>query len=372
MKKIIFTITALVACNTLFSQGYVFTTVDSIPITSIKDQNQSGTCWSFSTIGMFESELIRMGKGEFNLSEMFVVHKTMEDRAQASVRLHGDVSFSSGGSFYDMLYCYKNYGMVPEDVMPGIMYGAKKHDHNELSAVSEAYVGAIAKGNLKKISNVWQNGLSAIYDTYLGKCPETFTYNGKEYTPKSFTKYLGINPDDYISLTSFTHHPFYEQFSVEVQDNWRQALSYNLPLEEFMAVIKNSVKSGYTVAWGADVSETGFSREAKKGIAVVPTDTMDIKKALSEPCPEKEITQELRQDGFDDWSTTDDHGMLIFGITRDQNGKEYYMVKNSWDYDSGRNGIWYVSEAFVAYKTINIVVNRNAIPKDILKKTNIK
>jgi aminopeptidase C len=372
MKKILFTIAAFIACNAGFAQSYIFTTVDSIPITSIKDQNKTGTCWSFSTIGMLESELIRIGKGEFNLSEMFVVHKTMEDRAQASVRMHGDISFSPGGSFYDVLYCYKNYGMVPEDVMPGIMYGANKHDHSELSAVAEAYVGAITKGNLKKISNVWQNGLSGIYDAYLGKCPDKFTYNGKEYTPKSFAKELGINTDDYISLTSFNHHPFYEKFSVEIQDNWRQALSYNLPLDEFLAVIRNSIKSGYTVAWGTDISETGFSRIAKKGIAVVPDDSIAVNKALSEPCPEKEITQQLRQEGFDDWSTTDDHGMLIFGITRDQNGKEYYMVKNSWDYDSGRNGIWYVSEAFVAYKTINIMVNRNAIPKEILKKMNIK
>lgn len=368
MKRILFTIATFVVCNIGFGQGYTFTTIDSVPITSIKDQNQSSTCWSFSTLSMIESELLRMGEGEFDLSEMFVVHKTMEDRAKASVRLHGDISFSPGGSFYDVLYCYKNYGMVPEDAMPGIMYGANKHDHKELEAVAEAYVNAIATGNLKKISNVWQIGLSGIYDAYLGKCPESFTYKGKEYTPKSFAKELGINPDDYISLTSFNHHPFYEQFSVEIQDNWRHALSYNLPIEELLTVITNSIKSGYSVAWGTDVSETGFSR----GLAIVPADTIDVKKALADPSPEKEITQELRQQGFDDWSTTEDHGMLIFGITRDQNGKEYFMVKNSWDYDSGRNGIWYVSKAFVAYKTINIVVNRNAIPKEIQKKVNLK
>ena len=248
-------------------EGFVFTTVKENPITSIKNQNRSSTCWSFSTLGFVESELLRMGKGEYDLAEMFVVHKTMQDRGANYVRYHGDSSFSPGGSFYDVMYCIKNYGIVPQEVMPGIMYGDTLPVHNELDAVASGYINAIAKGKLSKLTPVWKNGLAAVYDTYLGKCPENFTYKGKEYTPKSFAESLGLNPDDYVSLTSYTHHPFYSQFAIEIQDNWRNGLSYNLPIDELMAVMDNAVKKGYTFAWGSDVSEQGFSRD---GIAVMP------------------------------------------------------------------------------------------------------
>ena len=376
MKKNLI-IAALLICSTFMSaqentaDKYVFTTVDSLGITPIKDQNQSGTCWSFSSIGLFESELIRLGKGEFDLSEMFVVHKTMEDRARASVRTHGDVSYAPGGSFYDVIYCYKNYGMVPNDVMPGIKYDSDGHNHSELANVAGAYVNAIANGNSKRLTNVWHDGLSGIYDAYLGECPETFTYNGKEYTPRTYAdEVIGLNMDDYISLTSFSHHPFYETFILEIPDNWRWAESYNLPLEELMEVMKYSIKNGFTFAWASDVSESGFARG--QGIAIVPEDNENLQDALKKPMPEKTITQDIRQIAYDNWETTDDHGMQIFGITKDQNGKEYYMVKNSWNTDTGRNGIWYASEAFVAYKTINIVLHKDGIPKAIRKKLGIK
>lgn len=353
------------------SEEYIFTTVDSVAITSIKNQNQTGTCWSFSTISFLESELLRMGKGEYDLSEMFVVHKTMEDRATAAVRTHGDVSYAPGGSFYDVLYCYKHYGMVPNTVMPGILYDSEKHDHNELSNVAGAYVNAIAKGNARRLTNVWHNGLSAIYDAYIGECPERFLYEGKEYTPREYAdNLLGLNMDDYVSLTSFTHHPFYEQFIIEVPDNWRWAESYNLPIEELMEVMKYSIKSGYSFAWASDVSESGFGR--RQGVAVVPAEGVSVEDALSHPTEEREITQEMRQKGYDNWETTDDHGMHIFGIATDQNGKEYFMVKNSWSEDSGRRGIWYASEAFVAYKTMNIVLHKSAIPKHIKKSLGLK
>ena len=352
-------------------KGYVFTTVDSLPITSVKDQAQSGTCWSFSSIGFFESELIRLGKGEHDLAEMFVVHKTMEDRAKAAVRLHGDIEFAQGGSFYDVVYCWKNYGMVPQEVMPGIMYKSDRINHNELTAVATAYVNALAKSNLKKLSDVWQKGFSGIYDAYVGECPEKFTYNGKEYTPKSYAESLGLNMDDYVSLTSYTHHPFYEKFIIEIQDNWRWAQSYNLPLDEFMAVMHNAIKNGYTFAWGADVSEPGFTRDST-GLCVIPQTEDKNKDYLKSPCQEKEITQELRQEGYDNWETTDDHGMQIFGIAKDQNGKEYFMVKNSWNTTAGNNGIWYASDAYVALKTINILVHKDALPKEIKKKLGIK
>lgn len=393
MKNIVLIATlGLLSLNTVAQEpkkeeGFVFSTVKENPITSIKNQNRSSTCWSFSSLAFLESELLRQGKGEYDLSEMFVVHHTMADRAERYVRLHGDNSFSPGGSFYDVVYCMNNYGLVPQEAMNGIMYGDTLPVHNELDAVAEAYVNAIAKGKLTKLTPVWMNGLNAIYDTYLGKCPDKFSYKGKEYTPLTFAKSLGLNADDYVSLTSYTHHPFYKKFAIEIQDNWRNAESWNLPIDEFMTVIENAVNNGYTVAWGSDVSEDGFTRD---GIAVVPqmnrTDltgsdmarwtglTMaDKRKELtSKPMPEMEITQEMRQKAFNNWETTDDHGMLIYGTAKDQNGKEYYMVKNSWGTNNKYKGTWYASKAFVKYKTMNILVHKDALPKEIAKKLGLK
>ena len=394
MKKVII---AIACCALVFNvsakkkkevkkeEGFVFTTVKENPITPVKNQHRSSTCWSFSGLGFFESELIRMGKGTYDLAEMFLVSKTMQDRAINTVRLHGDAGFAPGGSFYDAVYCISNYGMVPQSAMPtpGTLYSTDTlPNHSELDAVAGAYVKAISNGRFKKLSPAWIKGLTAIYDTYLGECPETFTYNGKKYTPKSFAKELGLNMEDYVSLTSYTHRPFYSQFSLEIQDNWRQGLSYNLPIDELMEVIDNAVKSGYTIAWGADVSEDGFTRN---GIAIVP----DMEKAaelgsdmahwlglsanerkndLNANIPEKEITQEMRQEGYDNWTTTDDHGMLIYGVAKDQNGKEYYMVKNSWGKSGKYEGIWYVSKAFVKYKTMNILIHKDAVPATIKNK----
>lgn len=230
-----------------------------------------------------------------------------------------------------------------------------------------------------------ENGIQSIYDTYLGVCPKEFTYKGKTYTPRTFAdEALGLNMDDYVSLTSYTHHPFYTQFNIEVQDNWRNALSYNLPIDELMAVMENAINNGYTFAWGADVSEQGFTRDgvavcpdAEKGAELTGSDMAhwlglsqsDKRKELtSKPLPEITVTQEMRQEAFDNWETTDDHGMVIYGIAKDQNGKEYYMVKNSWGTEGKYKGVWYASKAFVAYKTMNILVNKHAIPADIAKK----
>ena len=378
---------SLFAQTTEKQQGFEFTTVKENPITPVKNQNRSSTCWSYSGLGLIESELIRLGKGEHNLSEMFVVHHTMRERAELYVRLHGDGSFSPGGSFYDVIHTMKRHGLVPKSAMEGIKYGEELPVHSELDAVAEGYVNAIAKGRLKKLTPVWKDGLTAIYDTYLGECPEKFTYNGKEYTPKSFVEDLGLNADDYISLTSYTHHPFYDTFAIEIQDNWRGGLSYNLPIDEFMEVMDNAVNNGFTIAWGSDVSESGFTRN---GIAVMPdVDRSDLtgsdmarwtgltaadrtKEAISQPGPELEITQEMRQEAYDNWETTDDHGMLIYGIAKDQTGKEYFMVKNSWGTSSQYEGIWYASKAFVKYKTMNIVLHKNALPKSIAKKLGLK
>lgn len=365
-------------------EGFVFTTVKANPITSIKNQNKSGTCWAFSSLSFIESELLREGKGTYDLSEAFLIHKTMEDRAVASVRMHGDISFSGGGSFYDAVYCLENYGMVPDEAMPrmGTLYGDTLPSHGEVDKVAGEYVNAIAKGNLRKLSPIWKNGLTSIYDNYLGKCPDKFVWKGKEYTPKSFTESLGLNLDDYVSLTSFTHHPFYKGYIIEVQDNWRWGTSYNLPIDELIEVFDNAVMKGYTFAWGADVSEMGFSRN---GVAVCPdftvktlgsdmarwTKAKDEDKRgemTSKPMPEINVTQEMRQAAFDNWETTDDHGMLIYGIAKDQNGKEYYMVKNSWGTDNPYKGTWYVSKTFAKYKTMNILINKKAIPESIAKK----
>ena len=371
------------------TEGFRFTTVDSIAITPVKDQNRSGTCWSYSTIGFLESELLRMGKGEYDLSEMFVVHHTMLDRAEYVVRLYGNAQFAPGGSAYDVIYCLKSYGLVPQEAMPGIQYGSTPADtlpvHTELDAVAKGVVNAVSNSGLKKLTPVWKKALSAVYDTYLGECPETFTYNGKEYTPKSFAEMLGLNADDYVSITSYTHHPYYTTFALEVPDNWRMDQMYNVPMEEMMAIIDNALAEGYTIAWGADISEMCFTR---KGIGVVPneeeaadltgsdaarwlglsaTDKRD--ELTKKPLPEKTITQEMRQAAYDSWENTDDHGMQIFGTAKDQNGKRYYMVKNSWGTQKSEyKGIWYVSEAYMQYKTNDVLVHKNAIPKEIRKK----
>lgn len=309
-----------VAQDAAKKDSLVFTVVKENPITSVKDQNQSGTCWAYSSLGFFEAELLRMGKGEHDLCESFLVYNTYMDRADKAIRTHGDASFSQGGSFYDAVYCLKHYGMVPQDAMPapGTLYGDSLFNFNQLSAVTDAYVGAIAKGNLKKISPVWKKDLSAIYENYFGKLPASFTYKSKTYTPQSYVKELGINPDDYVSLTSYTHHPFYSKFILEIQDNWRWAESYNLPLDEFMQVMDEGIRNGYSFAWGADVSEDGFRKNTRKGIAIVPSNAKSDDKTGSDaarwtgsnernsiaPADNKgelTITQEMRQIGYDNW-----------------------------------------------------------------------
>ncbi len=374
-------------------EGFVFTTVKENPVTSVKNQSRAGTCWCYSSLAFIESELLRLGKGEFDLSEMFLVHNTYLDRADKAVRTHGDVSFSQGGSFYDVLYGMEKFGLVPEEEMrPGVMYGDSLSNHNELTAVSNAVVDAIAKGRLRSLQKdannkmLWKKAIESIHDIYLGERPEKFTYKGKEYTPKSFYESLGLNADDYVSLTSYTHEPFYTSFVLEIQDNWRWAQSYNLPIDELMQVFDNAIMNGYTIAWGSDVSESGFTRN---GVAVLPDAEKaqelsgsdmarwlkmkpEQKQLNTKPQPQKWVTQEERQVAYDNYETTDDHGMQIYGIAKDQEGNEYYMVKNSWGTDSKYKGHWYASKAFVRYKTMNIVVHKNALPKDIAKKLGLK
>ena len=395
MKKTILLAMAAFAGLNLFAQSeeLQFTVVKENPITSIKNQNRAGTCWCYSSLAFIESELLRMGKGEYDFSEMFIVHNTYLDRADKAVRTHGDVSFSQGGSFYDVIYGMEQFGLVPEaEMRPGVMYGETLSNHNELTAVSDAVVAAIAKGKHRSLQvgpdgqPLWKKAIAAIHDIYLGVRPEKFTYNGKEYTPKSFYESTGLKASDYVSLTSYTHHPFYSSFVLEIQDNWRWAQSYNLPIDELLEVFDNAIDKGYTIAWGSDVSEAGFTRN---GTAVMPDDAKsgdlqgsdmarwlklseEEKKVTPKPSAEKWCTQEERQIAYDNWETTDDHGMQIYGKAKDQNGVEYYMVKNSWGESGKYNGIWYASKAFVRYKTMNIVVHKDALPKHIAKKLGLK
>ncbi|MHB9055419.1 MAG: C1 family peptidase [Paludibacteraceae bacterium] len=387
MKKIIFTLFIGLAlyANAQTDTTFNFITVKENKITSIKNQANSSTCWSFSGLAFFESELLRMGRPEVDLSEMYVVSKSYTDKADKYVRMNGTINFAPGGSFYDVLYVLKNYGIVPDAEMTGLQYGTDKHNHGELDEITAGLVKSIVKNPNKTISTAWKPAFQGILDSYLGKVPTEFTVNGKKYTPVTYAQSLGLNPDDYVSITSFTHHPFYTKFPIEIPDNWRWSESYNVPLDEFMRIFDNAIENGYTVAWGADVSERGFTRN---GIGVLPetkkenlvgtdqakwigkqpsTGKYDIKG----PLKEQTVTQASRQLGFDDYETTDDHGMQIFGIAKDQNGTSYYMVKNSWGTENKYKGIWYVSKPFVMAKTINILIHKDAVPKDIRKKLGI-
>lgn len=372
----------------------IFTPIVENPVTSIKNQNNSGTCWAYSSLAFLESEIIKKHPEmkDIDLCESFLVSKTYIDRADRNVRTHGDASFSQGGSFYDAIFCMKNYGLIPEGIMPypTTLYGDSLFNFTTFFPPMEAYIKAISGSEAKKVNPAWKKNVQSMVDNYFGQCPEEFEYKGKKYTPKSFVKeYLTLDPNDYVSLTSYTHHPFYESFILEIQDNWRWASSYNLPLDEFMRVMEESVKNGWTFAWGADVSEDGFSRRTGKNrcVATVPDvkssagvgsdqsrwtgEKAGAKITQSDNAGEKTITQEMRQEGYDNWTTTDDHGMQIYGIAKDQNGKEYFMMKNSWGDYGPFKGFWYVSKPYVAYKTMNIIINKNAVPADIRKKLGI-
>ena len=369
----------------------VFTTVIENPITSIKNQARSGTCWNYSTLSFFEAEILKKSKKTYDLCEMFVCNKNYMDRAIVKVRMHGDTQFSQGGSAYDVLYVLKTYGICPEEAMPlpGTMYGDTLNNFNQFFEVMEPYVDAVAKSTAKKLNPAWKKGFQGILDAYLGQCPESFSYQGKTFTPQSFAASLGLDWNDYVCITSYTHYPFYTEFPVEVQDNWRQGLSWNLPMDEMAEVIDNAIRNGYTVAWGGDVSEDGFTRnglallyDEQKAQGLEGSDmakwlklTASEKKSkladLGINAPELTPSQETRQEEYDNWTLTDDHGMLIYGIAKDQNGKEYYMVKNSWGKTGKYDGIWYMSKNFIVAKTMDFMVNKNAIPAKIRKKMGI-
>ena len=391
IKKIILALTVAVSATYAFAQEkagdskpaeYEFTVIKEAPVTSIKNQYRSGTCWCFSALSFLESEIIRMkGCNDIDLSEMFVVGKSYHDRGIKYVRLDGALGFSAGSSFGDVLHVVDDYGIVPQSAMSGMNYGTDKPEQSELDAVLEAYIKAVTENPNRKLTTAWLKGYDGIINAYLGEYPTQFEYNGASYTPESFRDWLGINADDYVNLTSFTHHPFYEPFIIEVRDNWRWDSAYNLPIDEFMEVMYNAIDKGYSVVWAADVSEGGF--KWNEGFAVMPKeknekdltgtelarwvklsdrDRANSRFDIKGPVEEMEITPEIRQDMFDRQETTDDHGMVIVGKAVDQKGNKYYKVKNSWDTNQIYDGYFYVSEPYFLAKTLSILVNRNAIP----------
>jgi len=407
MKKVMILAAAIVMSGAAFAQeeqkkdsveGFQFTTVDSIAITPVKNQKNAGTCWSYSGLSYLESEALKKTGKIYDFAEMFVVENTYMDRAEKSVRMHGDVSFAQGGSFVDVMYCLRNHGLIPDSEMPaGAMYGDSLSNHRELSSMTDPLVAAAANSNKLQYSPdgeaLWKKAVRAVHEIYLGKMPEKFTFEGKEYTPMTFAQSTGLNADDYVSITSFTHHPYStgnnlgKGFVIEVQDNWRWGESLNLELADMMQIVDDAIKAGYTVLWGGDVSEDGFTRD---GLAVYPDmEAPDApgadqarwlkldrsakgKEIAKKPLPQKQVTAESRQRGYDNHETGDDHGMHLFGTAKDQNGDKYYMIKNSWGKTGTYNGIWYMTPEYLAAKTINYVVNKNAISKELKKKYGIK
>lgn len=391
MKKFIIPVAILCASICATAQvkspvadlDYTFTTVKANPITSVKNQASSGTCWAYSTIGFFESEAIRLGNIKNTLkypdfSVFYVVSHSYMDRAVKYVRLDGNLTFGAGSEADDVLHVIEDYGIVPLEAMTGMNYGTELPRQAELDAVLAGYISAVAKNPNRTLTTAWRPGFQAVLDAYLGPCPEKFTVDGKEYTPAEYRDAMKIVPEDYVTLSSFTHHPFYSWFPLEVCDNWRWDEVYNVPIDEFMSVLDDAIMKGYTVAWVADVSHAGFTRNGLGILVDVKASSAGsdqehwVGKEEGKPAPvsivESVPTQESRQVEFENKTITDDHGMQIFGIAKDQDGKKYYMVKNSWGETGKYKGIWYVTEAFVKNQSMDYMIHKSALPKDLRKK----
>jgi len=369
-----------------------FTVVKENPITSIKNQNRSGTCWCFSAISFLESEAIRINnlkEADYpDFSEMFIVSHSYQDRADKYIRLDGHLNFAAGSECEDVLHVMNDYGLVPQEVMAGNNYGTALPVHGELDAAAKAYIEAIGKNPNKTLSTAWRKGFKAIMDAYLGECPTEFDYKGKHYTPQSYRDSYKLKMSDYVTLTSFTHHPFYTKFAVEVCDNWRSDEAYNVPIDEFMDAWFYALENGYTTTWGGDVSEVGFTRNGTALLldtSVKSTSGSDQERWVGKPGEEAsqeekpseapveiKVTQENRQEWFDTKTTTDDHGMHAYGIAKDQYGNRYFMIKNSWGEAGKYKGVWYISEEFSKGKAIDFMVHKDALPKALKDKLGIR
>jgi len=393
MKKTILLTIALITFSLLSvdakkkekKQEYKFKDLVSLPVTSVKNQQASGTCWCFSGLSFIEAELLRTGKGEHDLSEMFLVKKSYNVKAVDYVRYHTQLAFSQGGESGDVMEMISRYGLMPEEFFSGLNYGTKRHQHGEVEAVLKGMLDAVAENHNRKLSTAWQSAFDNVLNAYFGKDVKTFTYKGKEYTPISLRDELGIIASDYVEIGSFSHHPFYTLCDFEVPDNWIHSKIYNLPLDKFMELMDNCLNNGYSLLWGSDVSEKGF--KSRKGIAILPakedTEMSDSEIGKWEKLSKKEkksglyikeqkVTQESRQKGFDNYQTQDDHGMHMIGISKDQFGKKYYKIKNSWGEYGKYKGYFYASEAFVKAKTMTYMVHKDALSKELKAKLGIK
>lgn len=401
MKKILVVLSAFLAAGLAANAQkakvdfpeYKFTTVLENPVTSIKDQHRSGTCWAYSAISFVESEVIRINnitdpEKYPDFSEFFVVSHSYSDRADKYVMLDGNLTFGAGSQGEDVLDVIRLYGLVPQAEMTGMNYGSDLPAQSELDAVLRAYIDAVVKNPNRVLTTAWKRGFQAILDEYLGEYPKTFVVDGVEYTPESYRDALNFNTDDYVTLTSYTHHPFYTYFPFEVADNWRWDQFYNVPIDEMMEILDYALENGYTISWGADVSEPGFTRDGLAILVDVSASNNSgsdqerwvgksedkqakakAKKAgKNNPIVELVPTQETRQTGFMNKTITDDHGMQIYGIAKDQWGGKYYLVKNSWGETGKYKGVWYASEAFVKGQTLNIAIHKSALPKEFVEK----